>query len=490
MSSKTDPATAMDPVTATGRENQGVSELPPPMPPGAPPPGATGGGSRGPITSADPSEWDWERIRDLAERWFRPLIEPEGWRALGYLLVGMLTGIAFFVLLTATAAIVFGLVFVVVGIFLVAPWFGLVRVLADAERAMAGWMGVEIPPRELRPSGTLGRRAITDPERWRLVGYLALNVVLAPALLGLGSFLYSLAISTVFSGGPGWGPVDVVLGVVATVIAVAALGGAPRVAVMVATLKANIAAWFLGPDRLAKAEERVTELSTQRQDILDAVARERRRIERNLHDGVQQQLVAIGLDLGMAEHHLDRDPERARELIGNARQKVQGSIGELRQLGRGLHPAILEDRGIDAALSAIVSGAPIPVTVQVDDDLDLDTDVAETVYFVANEALANVLKHSRARVASVHVTRVAANVRVTVHDDGVGGADPSRGTGLAGIRARVRAADGSLDVSSPNGGPTTIVVELPRRIDRTQRPSSQRPISERPTDEEAPDVGH
>lgn len=474
-----------DRTAGVGRENRDVSDLPPPPPPGVPPPppGASGGDGRGPtgrgpIRSTDPSEWDWDRIRDLAERWFRPLIEPEGWRALGYLFVGMLSGIGFFVALAAAGGVVLGLVFVVVGIFLISPWFSLARALTDAERAMARWMGVEIEPRAVRPGGSW--RTITDPERWRLVGYVAVNAFLAPALFGLGSFFYSLVFSTVFGSGTGFWPFDAVLGVLGLVVAAAALGAAPRVAIMVATLKANITAWFLGPDRLAEAEERVTELSTQRQDILDAVAHERRRIERNLHDGVQQQLVAIGLDLGMAEQQIDRDPERARELIGFARQKVQGSIGELRQLGRGLHPAILQDRGIDAALSAIVSNAPIPITVQVDDDLDLDTDVAETVYFVANEALANVLKHSKARVASVHVDRIAANVRVTVHDDGVGGADPSRGTGLAGIRARVRAADGTLAVASPNGGPTTLVVELPRRVDRSRRPTSQ----------EAPDDHH
>lgn len=460
--------------TPPGRENRDVSELPPPLPPGVPPPppAAPDGlrGGRGPIVSADPSEWDWDRIRELAERWFRPLVEPAGWRALGYLFVGMLSSVGFFAALAGAGAVVLTLVFVVVGVFLIAPWFALARALADAERAMAGWVGVEIAPRELRAGGTW--RTITDPERWRLVGFLAANVFVAPALFGLGSFLYSLVLSTVFGSSSGFWPFDLVLGAIGIVVAAAALGAAPRVAIMVAALKANVTAWFLGPDRLAEAEERVTELSTQRQDILDAVAHERRRIERNLHDGVQQQLVAIGLDLGMAEQQLDRDPARARELIVNARQKVQGSIGELRQLGRGLHPAILQDRGIDAALSAIVSNAPIPIGVHVDHDLDLDTDVAETVYFVANEAIANVLKHARATAASVHVTRVAANVRVTVHDDGVGGADPSRGTGLAGIRARVRAADGSLVVSSPEGGPTVLVVELPRRVDRT-RPTVQ-----------------
>jgi len=204
-------------------------------------------------------------------------------------------------------------------------------------------------------------------------------------------------------------------------------------------------------------------LSSQRSEILDAVASERRRIERNLHDGVQQQLVAIGLDLGMAEQQIERDPARAKELIGNARSKVQGSIGELRQLGRGLHPAILEDRGIDAALSAVVSGSSIPISVQVDPGLELSTDVSETVYFVANEAIANVLKHANARVASVHVTKVAANVRATIHDDGVGGVDATRGTGIAGIRARVNAVDGTLSISSPPGGPTTLIAEIPRQ---------------------------
>jgi signal transduction histidine kinase len=461
--------------TSSGRENRPVSELPPPSPHGGPPPppGAPGGTrQRGPISSTDPSEWDWDRIRDLAERWYRPLVEAETWRALGYLFLGLFSSIGFFAALVAFGALTFGLLFVGVGFLLIAPWFGLVRVFADAERAMARWAGVEIAPRPLRSGGTLGWRSVTDPERWRIVGYLMLNVLLAPLLFGLGTALFSFAVRAVFgseaiSGLDVW-PLAAVAGVVAVALGLVALGAAPRVAVMVAALKANITAWFLGPDRLAEAEERVTELSTQRQDILDAVAGERRRIERNLHDGVQQQLVAIGLDLGMAEQQLDRDPARARELIVNARQKVQGSIGELRQLGRGLHPAILEDRGIDAALSAIVSSAPIPVTVHVDDDLDLDTDVAETVYFIANEAIANVLKHSRARVASVHVARVAANVRVTVHDDGVGAADPSRGTGLAGIRARVHAADGTLHVTSPSGGPTTIVAELPRRVERTR----------------------
>jgi signal transduction histidine kinase len=233
--------------------------------------------------------------------------------------------------------------------------------------------------------------------------------------------------------------------------------------VPVADTKGRVDAWFLGTDRLAAAEQRVSTLTGQRTEILDAVAAERRRIERNLHDGVQQQLVAIGLDLGMAETHVNDNPMRAKELIVSAREKVQGSIGELRQLGRGLHPAILEDRGIDAALSAVVAGAPIPISVHVDPGLRLSRDIEEAVYFLANEAIANVLKHSGATVASVHVMRVGPNVRVIVHDNGVGGASNRGGTGLSGMRARVRAVDGTFTVTSPRNGPTTLDAEIPLR---------------------------
>jgi signal transduction histidine kinase len=285
------------------------------------------------------------------------------------------------------------------------------------------------------------------------VAFLAVNVIVAPLLLAVGALPLSLVFRSLFGG---------VWSLLALPVAALAAGLIPRVAIWTARLKAEIDSWFLGADRLAAAEARVSALSTQRQEILDAVAAERRRIERNLHDGVQQQLVAIGVDLGIAARHVDDDPEQARQLIDSARGKVQASIGELRQLGRGLHPSILEDRGLDAALSAVVAGSPIPISVQVDPDLDLSTDVAEVLYFVANEAIANVLKHSRARVASIHVAKVAANVRLTVHDDGVGGADPGAGTGLAGIRARVHAIDGAWSLTSPAGGPTTLVVEVPR----------------------------
>ena len=454
------------------RETGDVNQFPPPPPPGAgqaaPSPGAPDATDR----AGGDDGWDWDRARTLAEDWFRPVTKPDGWWALAYLFFSALASPFLFGAMVAVAAITFGLSFIGVGILLIVPFFVMVEAFARVEVYFASLAGHTIEPRPTKPREGLLRSTITmitDPVRWRQVAFVAVNVVLAWLVFGFGSFPASLVLQVI--GGPAVFDVPVVGAQVeitffpaALALAALAVGAIPRVAIWMAALKARIANWFIGTDRLAAAEQRVSVLSTQRRDILDAVASERRRIERNLHDGVQQQLVAIGLDLGMAEQQMDRDPERARELIVNARSKVQGSIGELRQLGRGLHPAILEDRGIDAALSAIVSGAAIPISVHVDPELELSTDVAETVYFIANEAIANVLKHARAKVASVHVQKVAANVRVTVHDDGVGGVDPDRGTGVAGIRARVHAVDGTLTITSPAGGPTTFVAEIPREV--------------------------
>jgi signal transduction histidine kinase len=340
---------------------------------------------------------------------------------------------------------------------------------------MTGWVGEPVPARPMEPLRGLGFRALRDPERWRQVGFLTLNVPVAITLgtIGLAGFSITLQmISVMIDGTSAPFLLDLPIRVIAAAVAVFAIGAAPRVARFIARFKVQVTGWFLGPDQLARAEARVSELSAQREEILTAVASERRRIERNLHDGVQQRLVAIGVDLGLAERHLTDDPEQARRLIGGAREKLQSSIGELRQLGRGLHPAILEDRGIDAALSAVVADAPIPISVHVEPDLVLPTDVAETVYFVTSESIANVLKHARARVASVHVVRSGDRVRVTIHDDGRGGADARRGTGLAGIQARVHGLDGTFTVTSPTGGPTTVDATIPLRPDPTAPPTS------------------
>lgn len=467
------------PLDGPQRETAGVTELPPPPPP--PPGSGPYGADRRMIPPVPPSataplddeadddgrdvELDWERIKEYARHWYSPLTEERTWRALGYLFATAAMSGFLLALTIAAMAIIFGLHFIIVGIFLVIPFFRFVYAINGVTVRLAAWAGHPFDRRPLRPIRGAGLRswlrALSDKERWRQVGYVFANAFMAPAFLAVGALPVSVAWQALIGAGIidwfwfGLGPL---LGIP---LAVFCVGLIPRVAVPFAETKARVDAWFLGTDRLRLAEQRVSALTGQRDDILDAVAAERRRIERNLHDGVQQQLVAIGLDLGMAETHVDSNPEKAKQLIVSAREKVQGSIGELRQLGRGLHPAILEDRGIDAALSAVVAGAPIPISVHVDPGLRLTRDVEEAVYFLANEAIANVLKHSQATVASVHVMRVGTNVRVIIHDNGVGGATARGGTGLNGMRARVRAVDGTFTVTSPKGGPTTIDAEIP-----------------------------
>ncbi|MGI9643701.1 MAG: sensor histidine kinase, partial [Ilumatobacteraceae bacterium] len=248
-------------------------------------------------------------------------------------------------------------------------------------------------------------------------------------------------------------------------VAIVMAGLVARAATFFADVYHSYVEWFLGPDRTAELEARVDTLSGQRAEILEAVSAERRRIERNLHDGVQQQLVAIGIDIGRAQARIADDPEGAQLLLDEARDKVRGSVGELRMIGRGLHPAVLDDRGLDAALSSIVARSPIPIDVNIAVADPIPIDTAETAYYVANEAVANVLKHSGARVASIHVVEVRnprPAISLRVHDDGKGGASASSsGSGLAGMAARVRGIDGTFSVDSPPGGPTVIEAIIP-----------------------------
>lgn len=403
---------------------------------------------------------------DAAVGWLRPLGEPEPWRCAAYLGWGLFLGPVALALAVALLAGALSLLILVVGIPLTVLAFRCVDHLTRPARAGAAWIGAPIGRRPLAPHRGAGLRAfrtvMADPARWRQIGFFATDAILAP--LAFVAALLPLAVCLELILGADLTDIEWLPGgLLGGVLGFVGLGVVPRAWLAIAATRAHIHRWFLGPDELAAMSQRVSTLATQRQDVLDAVAVERRRIERNLHDGVQQQLIAIGLDLGMALDQLDRDTPKSRALILQARQKLQGSIGELRQLGRGLHPAILGDRGLDAALSAVIADSPIPVSVHVDPALDLSTDTAEVAYFVANEAMANVLKHAQARVASIHVVDLGPAVRITVHDDGVGSADPSNGTGLAGLRARVVAMDGTFSLSSPDGGPTTLVVEVPHR---------------------------
>lgn len=410
-------------------------------------------------------ELPFDSVREAAAWWYGPVTESRTWLALAYLFVGAVLGPILFGAMTLILVLTGSLTLIAVGLLLVIPAFGAINALAELERRRAAWvLGAPMPARELSPPGrgfwprVAGR--LSDPARWRQVAYLAAVAVAGPVLFTVGSAPWFLLVQ--LTTGTGFGNFNIAGLIVAGLF----LGAAPRVTTFVADVATSFTAWFVAPDPSSALEERVEELSTQREQILDAVASERRRIERNLHDGVQQQLVALGIDIGRAEARIESDPEGAKQLLGEAREKVRGSIGELRMIGRGLHPAVLSDRGLDAALSAVVSTAPIPISVSVTTSQDLTTDVAETAYYVVNEAVANVLKHAKARSASIRVDDepgLLPAIRITVHDDGLGGASPigGSGSGLAGIIARVRGVDGAVDIDSPPGGPTVLTAVVP-----------------------------
>jgi signal transduction histidine kinase len=226
-------------------------------------------------------------------------------------------------------------------------------------------------------------------------------------------------------------------------------------------LDARLAESLLGPNQQGLLAAEVRRLSDARSLALESAESERRRIERDLHDGLQPKLVALALDLGLARARLARDPEAARDLLDRAHEEAKTTIEDLRALVRGIQPAVLDDRGLDAALSALVAGCSVPVRVEVELDRRPERPVEAVAYFVVAEAVTNVTKHAGARQAWVSILDQGESLAVVVEDDGRGGATLDRDGGLAGLAARVAAIDGSFQVASPPGGPTRIEAVLP-----------------------------
>ena len=220
---------------------------------------------------------------------------------------------------------------------------------------------------------------------------------------------------------------------------------------------------LLGPGRREELALRVETLARSRADLAAAADAERRRIERDLHDGAQQRLVSLAMNLGMARERFEAEPEPVRQAIAAAHDEAVLALTELREFIRGLHPAVLSDRGLDAALSGLAARAPLPVRLRVDVPKPASPGVEAVAYFIVSEALTNVVKHAQATRAEVTVTRAGDVLGITVTDDGRGGAVSAAGdgTGLRGLEQRAAAVDGTLSIDSPPGGPTTITAELP-----------------------------
>ncbi len=201
-------------------------------------------------------------------------------------------------------------------------------------------------------------------------------------------------------------------------------------------------------------------LTQTRTGVVDAADAERRRLERDLHDGTQQRLVSLAVNLGLARVQAQTAQE-AQQALAEAHEEAKTALAELRNLIRGLHPAVLEDRGLDAALSGIAARLPIPVRLTVDVPRRPPPTIEAVAYFVVSEGLTNITKHAQASQAEVVVQRAGDRLHIIISDDGVGGADPARGTGLAGLAKRAASVDGTLEIASPPGGPTLLTVDLP-----------------------------
>ncbi|MFG2222143.1 sensor histidine kinase [Streptomyces sp. NPDC048644] len=247
-----------------------------------------------------------------------------------------------------------------------------------------------------------------------------------------------------------------------TALGLLALAAVPPLAAGLVRLEDLVGRAVLGVSRSDELERRVEDLTESRAGAVDAADAERRRIERDLHDGAQQRLVSLALNLGLAKATLTDLPPEAKDVIDAAHREAKDAIEELNSLVRGLHPAVLDELGLDAALSGLAARAPLPVRLRVDLPERAAAPVEAVAYFVVSEALTNVAKHAPdATRADVTVTRLGGILRVAIADDGAGGADASRGSGLKGLAQRVRSVDGTFRMSSPVGGPTVMRVELP-----------------------------
>jgi signal transduction histidine kinase len=228
-----------------------------------------------------------------------------------------------------------------------------------------------------------------------------------------------------------------------------------------AALDLALARRLLQPPPAELLARRVASLSASRAAAVEAADAERRRIERDLHDGTQQRLVSLAMNLGMTRAALAEADPAVRAAVAAAHDEAKQALAELRDLIRGLHPAVLDELGLDAALSGIAARSPVPVRLVVDLRGRPPAAIEAVAYFVVSEALSNVAKHAAATRADVVVRQQPGGLTLAVADDGRGGADPVRGTGLRGLRQRVESVDGTLSIASPAGGPTSILVTLP-----------------------------
>ncbi|WP_326556707.1 sensor histidine kinase [Micromonospora sp. NBC_01796] len=386
------------------------------------------------------------------------------WAATRQVLTGGLTGLASIGVLVALAVATV-LIPVGIGLPLLRPAARLARTLVGYEhRRATRYLHQEEDEEEAEP-GPL------DPRR---LGWLGLHPIAGIPFAAGVLLLWLVAAGVVvvpalWWGVPGGRPLTFVVPITtwSHALLVPPLLTAGALAVLrwgvpvLALAQARLNRALLAPGPGQSLARRVAELSESRAGALDAHAAELRRIERDLHDGTQARLVAIAIQLGVAQSRRAADPALADQLVGRARSGVEDALTELRAVVRGIYPPILADRGLSGAVHALAAACPVPLTLRIAPLGRLPAAVESAAYFVIAEALTNVARHSGASGAELHLEHPGDRLVVRLAEDGVGGADERRGTGLAGIRQRVAALDGRTELSSPPGGPTVLRVELP-----------------------------
>ncbi|MFF8592605.1 sensor histidine kinase [Streptomyces sp. NPDC015220] len=397
----------------------------------------------------------------------------------GLPLVGLALAEVFFFSLLVTAISLLG---GGIGLFLVPAAAVAARGTVNVTRRLAGARlegGIPEPylpepPREAGLKGWWQRTQwiLTDPATWRDLAWMLIDPVIGIVLVLLP---LTLVVSGVFGllmpvlwqdivsgGGNNW---YWFVKVTDTRSAWYALGlGIPTLAAGLACAPAllrahaRLARTLLAPTEVAR---QVRHLTQTRSEVVNSSAAELRRIERDLHDGAQARLVALGMNLGVAEQLLAKDPEAVAAILADTRKASASALNELRDLIRGIHPPVLADRGLADAVRALAMDSPLDVTVSADLPGRADAPVESAVYFAVSEILTNAAKHADPHHVTVDLWYADGRLRAQVGDDGHGGADPSRGTGLRGIERRLAAFDGVLAVTSPVGGPTTLTMEIP-----------------------------
>jgi signal transduction histidine kinase len=409
----------------------------------------------------------------------RDVRDSRTWTRFAYILIALpLASLYFTFLLTAVSTGV-GLAITLIGIPILLATMFVWRWMAGLERKLArSLLGEDVESPYLPvPQAALWprlRSRLIDAATWKDLAYLFLLFPLALFTFVVTVTLLAVALGMMFA--PAWywpipdgiqigtWHIDTIWEALLAVPAGAVLGlAALRVVNWLGALHGAFARVMLGPSSDPELEAQVVDLSTARSRIIAAADAERRRLERDLHDGAQQRLVALTLTLSLARRQVEAgDDAEAAEQLAGAEQEARLAIEELRELARGIHPAILTSRGLDAALVELCGRAAVPVAIDGAVGERLAPEVETAAYFTISEALANVGKYANATEARVRIVSGPEGLEVAISDDGRGGADPDAGTGLRGLFDRVGAVGGTLRVASPPGGGTTLTAQLPR----------------------------